>query len=64
MASIDTVLETHQKVVEEGFTKPGGLKYRTYVVSTLRGGVGKSTLAFNLSCDVAVVIGRRYVPSV
>jgi chromosome partitioning protein len=54
MASIDTVLETHQKVVEEGFTKPGGLKYRTYVVSTLRGGVGKSTLAFNLSYELAM----------
>ncbi len=53
MNPIDAVLETHQKVVEEGFTKTGAKKRRTYVVSTLRGGVGKSTLAFNLAYELA-----------
>ncbi len=52
--SLEKVLETHSKVVEEGFTHPGGLKYRNYAVSTLRGGVGKSTIAFNLAYEMSV----------
>lgn len=53
MTPIEVLLDTHQKVVDEGFTRPGGLKYRTYAISTLRGGVGKSTLAFNLAYEFA-----------
>lgn len=51
MTSLEKVLENHQRVVEEGFTKTGASKYRSYVVSTLRGGVGKSTLTFNLAYE-------------
>jgi chromosome partitioning protein len=47
------VLETHQKVVEEGYTRKQELRYRSYAISTLRGGVGKSTLAFNLAFELA-----------
>lgn len=54
--SLEKVLETHKQVVEGGFSKTGGLKYRSYAVTTLRGGVGKSTLAFNLAYEIA---GKR-----
>lgn len=58
MDQLDQVLETHRKVVEEGFTRDTTeLRYRSYAISTLRGGVGKSTLSFNLSYELA-----RYHP--
>ncbi len=49
MSALEKVLENHAKVVEEGYVAQGKPKYRSYVISTLRGGVGKSTLTFNLS---------------
>jgi len=50
---LDRVLATHRAVIEEGFTRDGNPRYRSYAISTLRGGVGKSTLAFNLSYELA-----------
>lgn len=50
---MEKVLENHMRVVEEGYTATGGLKYKSYAVTTLRGGVGKSTLAFNLAYEMA-----------
>ena len=54
MNSIDKVLENHAKVVNGDSPSDGsGLKYKSYAITTLRGGVGKSTLAFNLAHEIA-----------
>lgn len=52
-SGIDKIMENHLKVVEEAFVKKGSLKYNSYVVSNLRGGVGKSSLAFNLAYEIS-----------
>lgn len=55
-SSVDKVLATHSNIVEHGYVVPGSsLKYRKYAVTTLRGGVGKSTLAFNLAFEMSAV---------
>lgn len=52
-SSVDKIFDNHSNVVEGGFTKPGALKFKNYAVTTLRGGVGKTTLSFNLAHEMA-----------
>lgn len=54
ISAIDKIFQTHSKVVEEGYTLPGKLKYQNYAVTTLRGGVGKTTLSFNLAYEMSL----------
>lgn len=53
MNGLEKVLETHQKVVREGYKKERGQGFRSYAISNLRGGVGKSSIAFNLAYEVS-----------
>lgn len=53
MSGIDKILTTHAKVIEEGYTAPSGQGFHSYAVSNLRGGVGKSSLAFNLAYEMS-----------
>ena len=52
-SSFDKVLEMHGKVIEEGFVQPVGQQFDSYALSNLRGGVGKSSLAFNLAFNMS-----------
>lgn len=53
MSRIDKVLAAHANVVEGNHVAKPDLRFRSYAISTLRGGVGKSTLAFNLAHEMA-----------
>ncbi len=43
------IFENHERSLEEGGIKPVHFSHRSYCVSNLRGGIGKSTLSFNLA---------------
>lgn len=53
MSGLTKVLETHQRVVKDGFVKDSGQGFKSYAVSNLRGGVGKSSIAFNLAYEMS-----------
>lgn len=53
MSGLEKVIETHKKVVREGYVKEAGQGFRSYAISNLRGGVGKSSIAFNLAYEMS-----------
>lgn len=53
MSGLDKVLETHQKVIRDSYVSPTGQGFKSYAVSNLRGGVGKTSIAFNLAYEVS-----------
>ena len=53
MSGLEKVLDMHQKVIKDGFVKEVGQGFNSYAVSNLRGGVGKSSIAFNLAYEIS-----------
>ena len=46
---LQRIIENHDVSLGEGYEPNINFKYRSYSVSNLRGGIGKSTLSFNLA---------------
>ena len=51
--SLEKVLNAHSHVVLQGRSREGGPRYSTYAVTNLRGGVGKTSLTFNLAYELS-----------
>jgi chromosome partitioning protein len=53
ISGLEKVLDTHQKVVLKDYVAPKGQGFKSYAVTNLRGGVGKSSIAFNLAFEMS-----------
>lgn len=53
-SGLEKIISNHEVSLTEGLNRsPPNFNYRTYCVSNLRGGIGKSTLSFNLAYMMA-----------
>jgi len=52
-SDLDKVLETYRKVVLEGYRREVVPSRKSYAVSNLRGGVGKTSITFNLAYELS-----------
>ena len=50
---LENILEVHQRVISDSYTCETGQNFSSYAVSNLRGGVGKSSIAFNLAYEIS-----------
>lgn len=53
MSDLETLLEAFKTVAEGGSVPRPKARFKTYAISNFRGGIGKSTLAFNLAFEVS-----------
>jgi chromosome partitioning protein len=51
--SLEKVLGRHSDVVLRGLSRDGGPRYSSYAITNLRGGVGKTSLTFNLAYELS-----------
>lgn len=48
-SGVKRIIENHDRSMEEGVSEEISLRKKSYAVTNLRGGIGKSTLSFNLA---------------
>lgn len=53
MSRLDSLLERFKVVAEGGEVERPSQKFTTYAITNFRGGIGKSTIAFNLAYEVS-----------